>query len=733
MASPRGSIPSTRNRVIYNALNLYVGQTDAISGDHTSLGSVRQLTRVQSFDEDFSRNLVDVNRYGQLAAVDRIDSQSPIVKANFSYLLTDASNEYYMGLTVGNLFSGIYPASCISDILNGSTDSKNYFLTVADDGNDAIKYKGMNTGVIGIGNACITNYSVEAAVGQLPKAAVSLEGFNINVLYPMQGNGYDQLPSVDPNGGSSVAGGFIIPVGSGSNSVDQVAALQPGQMTLSLSGILGFSSTDLKIQNFKLNIPLNRKPIIRVGNKFPSYRPIEFPVKATISIDAELGSLYAGGAPYNATPYSGQLNVTGVPPWYLNPNEGNTSVNNFDNILCDTGIYNLQVAFKNPNCAATGSNALLYQFNNCRLLNQKVSTAIGSNAKLSAEWEMRVGAPEDLTNGVFIYGNVINTRPYTITALLVGGGGGGDDIAFNEQSFINYHFNTKVANGGDGGQVVIGSLSLQPNSTYGIYVGPGGAGAGKQQIFANNTSSTTTSTASSTSTSSNASTTHAIRFATDGQSSYINYNAQTVLLANGGQNGCYNNYTRSYAGGGGNFSSNLSMGVNGAPGYFSSILGTGTYYGGGGAGYLITGNITGVAGSGVLGRGGNGGHNNGNGSFYGQPQHGSDGAVILSIPASRFSSQYAFGYEALFARISGTVLNVALAPNQYVDLPVGSQITGPGVSSGTYITAFLGNANYSINISQNIGYVSMNATLGSVSRNGSNVILTYLSAGTYTA
>lgn len=730
MAPPRGSIPKTRNRVIYNALNLYVGQTDAISGDHISAGAVRQLTRVQSFDEDFSRNLVDVNRYGQLTAIDRIDSQSPMVKANFSYLLTDATNEYYMGMTVGNLFPDLsYPASCISEILNGSTDSKNYFLTIADEGNDAIKYKGANTGVIGIGNACITNYSVEAAVGQLPKATVALEGFNINVLYPMQGNGYDQLPSVNPNAGTSVTGGFVIPVGSGSNSAGQVAALQPGQMTLSLSGILGFSSTDLKIQNFKLNIPLNRKPIVRVGNKFPTYRPIEFPVKATVSIDAELGSLYAGGPPYNANPYSGQLGVTGVPPWYLNPNEGNTSVNNFDNILCDTGIYNLQVAFQNPNCAATGLNALVYQFNNCRLLSQKVSTAIGSNAKLSAEWETQVGAPEDLTNGVYIYGNVINTRPYNITTLLVGGGGGGNDIDFNKQAFLNYRFNTGVANGGDGGQVVIGNLSLQSNSTYGIYVGPGGAGAGKHQNFG----STTTSTSLSTSTSSNGGTTHAIQFAKDGQSSYITYNTQTILLASGGKNGCYNNYTRNYAGGGGNFSSNLSTGANGAPGYFSNILGTQTYYGGGGAGYLVTGNITGANGLGALGRGGNGGYRNGNGSYYGQPQHGSDGAVILSIPASRFSSQYAFGYETLTAQINGTVLHLAHNLNQYVDLPIGSQITGPGVSSGTYITALLGNDNYSVNISQNIGYISMNATLGSVSRNGSNVILTYLAAGTYTA
>ena len=396
------AIPSTRNRIIYNALNLYVGQVDPVTGNHTVAANMKQLTRIQSFDEDFARNLTDINQYGQLAAIDRIDLQAPTVKANFSYLLTDGSNEDFMGLDV-NTGQGQY--SCISGILNNTSDALNYFLTIADEGNDAIGYKGANTGVIGIGNAYITDYAVEAAVGQLPKATVSLEGLNINVLYPMQGNGYDQLPSVNPANGIPVTGGFIIPASSGNNSSTQVTALQPGQMTLAISGVMGFSNTDLKIQNFKLNLPLTRKPILKLGSKFAISRVVDYPVKATLSIDAEIGALYAGGVPYNTGAYSNQAGVTGVPPWYLDPTENNQSVNNLANVLCDTGVYNLQVAFQNPNCAGTGANALIYQFNNCRLMNQKITTSIGANAKLTAEWEAQLGGPQDLVNGVFISGS----------------------------------------------------------------------------------------------------------------------------------------------------------------------------------------------------------------------------------------------------------------------------------------------------------------------------------------
>lgn len=47
-----------KNRTIYNALALYAGQVNA-TGMQTGLGDVLQLSRVQSFDEDFTRNFTD--------------------------------------------------------------------------------------------------------------------------------------------------------------------------------------------------------------------------------------------------------------------------------------------------------------------------------------------------------------------------------------------------------------------------------------------------------------------------------------------------------------------------------------------------------------------------------------------------------------------------------------------------------------------------------------------------
>ena len=82
-----------RNRIIYQSLALYAGQNSAQSGIHTGIGAIQQLTRVQSWDSDFSRNFTDVTQYGQLAPIDRIEVEAPTVNMSTSWYPTDGFNE----------------------------------------------------------------------------------------------------------------------------------------------------------------------------------------------------------------------------------------------------------------------------------------------------------------------------------------------------------------------------------------------------------------------------------------------------------------------------------------------------------------------------------------------------------------------------------------------------------------------------------------------------------------
>ena len=107
-----------RNRIIYQSLALYAGQPTGASGVaamHTGADTVKQLSRVQSWDSDFSRNFTDINQYGQLAAIDRIEVEAPTVNMSTSWYPTDGLNEKLIGLTVSP--SGQKPVSILSGIL----------------------------------------------------------------------------------------------------------------------------------------------------------------------------------------------------------------------------------------------------------------------------------------------------------------------------------------------------------------------------------------------------------------------------------------------------------------------------------------------------------------------------------------------------------------------------------------------------------------------------------------
>jgi len=358
----------SRNRIIYNVLALFAGQNSA-TGSHSNPGDIAQLTRVQSFDEDFSRTLTNVNQYGNLAAIDRIEITAPTVTSNFSYYITDGSNEHYLGLKVA---TGNQPlVSCASGYLSKETDQKNYFLLISDEGHDASSYTNPKTGVIGVGNAFLTSYGIQAAVGEIPTATVELEALNVRVYSEVDGT--NDVPAVNPTNGLPVTSvPFVLPQAQTNDSASQVAALQPGDLTLDISGLIGVNTSDLKIQSFNMEIPLARQPILRLGNKFAFTREIEWPVNTTFSIEAQLGDLQDG---------------------------------NLADVLCETGTYNINVGFRKPSCQGNGDQALVYQFRGAKLISQNISTAIGSNATFSASFEAQIGAPEDTKHGVFISGS----------------------------------------------------------------------------------------------------------------------------------------------------------------------------------------------------------------------------------------------------------------------------------------------------------------------------------------
>lgn len=354
----------SRKRVIYQSEALFVGPTGS--------NSLSQLSRVQTANYGFDISRQDVNQYGQLGAIDRIMLEQPTVSLDFSYYANNGSNESGLGLVLSPT------VGALADILSGGKDIKNYYILISPEGTDANIDSFIATGqgkTIGIGNAGLTSYSIEAAVGELPTVTVNAEGLNMK-FYP-QSTGF--VPDVNQvNGAPNTTTEFQIP---STQTGLGVTALRPGDISLAISGI-GVNAAGLKIQSFSLSTDIGREPIQQLGNKFAFSRDITFPVTVSASVEAIIGD------------------IAGT----------DTLGNALTDIVCDDSkSYDLQFNLGKPSdsCDSTFTPlALRYTLKGAKLDSQSFSSSIGDNKSVTLEFSAQIGGPNDQNKGLFIETNV---------------------------------------------------------------------------------------------------------------------------------------------------------------------------------------------------------------------------------------------------------------------------------------------------------------------------------------
>ena len=215
-----------RNRVIYQSEALYVSE----NAGSTAVDKHEQLTRVQSANYNFTINRQDVNEFGQLARIDSIIMDAPTVGLDFTYYATDGFNEKALGFNVSG------DAQFASGHLIQSS-GKNFYITTVAEGSDAVGINGENiASVIGLGNAFLTDYTLDLAVGSLPTVSVSMECANINSETALTGAGQISgvtLPSVDITDGNVIVGDAVLPTAVASGDAD-ISALRPGDVLLDI-------------------------------------------------------------------------------------------------------------------------------------------------------------------------------------------------------------------------------------------------------------------------------------------------------------------------------------------------------------------------------------------------------------------------------------------------------------------------------------------------------------------
>ena len=390
-----------RNRVIYQSEALFVSHqytggkiVDIVDGTHAPAGvdgpdigsgMFHQIHRVQSANYNFAINRQDVKQFGNLARIDTAVIEAPTVGLDFSYLVTDGSNEDKLGITcsAGNV-------SALSGILS-NTSGRNYHILTVAEGTDAnsellssTKATVNTSTVISIGNGYITNYSMNAADGSVPTASVSVEGLNITAD---TAGASLTTPAIDPANSVQGVATYKLP---NPVSGDVGAILRPGDMVISFgttesdtqnaTGVIAqltdsTSKNGAHIQSFNIDVPLSRSVLNRLGNAFGFSREIDFPITVSVGISAIVADLKRG--------------------------------NLFDE-LYDTTKHDLCIAMKRPCTGALGKEQVRFQLKNVTLDSESYSSSIGDNKTVDLSFSATVGGPEDTTNGLFISGTQIN-------------------------------------------------------------------------------------------------------------------------------------------------------------------------------------------------------------------------------------------------------------------------------------------------------------------------------------
>ena len=367
----------SRNRVIYQSEALYISKeaTSQTSGHHA------QLERVQSANYSFNISRQDVNQFGQLAKVGSMVLEAPTVSADISYLLTDGHNEKALGFYLKGPSDQDEGSFVSGHLADGS--GKNLYITTVPEGKDAngVLVSGNNNMVIGIGNAYVTDYTLDLSVGSLPTVSVSFEASNIR----SSTGSLIESPAINQTDGSSYSTyigltgqdqaptGVQLPTATTGHSHE--IALRPGDIEIDISAFDGQTIADINtpdresahIQSASLSIPLSRTSLERLGTKFAYARAVDFPIQATLSVNAIVNESVAA---------------------------------NLASVIDDESTKTVTIKLKKE----TGENAIVYKMKGAQLISESFSSSIGSNKSVDLTFATSIGGPRDTTNGVFVSG-----------------------------------------------------------------------------------------------------------------------------------------------------------------------------------------------------------------------------------------------------------------------------------------------------------------------------------------
>ena len=412
-----------RDRIIYQSESLY---TSLINPDGNAAAAInttdfKEISRVQDMSYNLEVTRTDINEFGQLAALSREVTEPPTVSLDFSYYLTNGNEEKNLGFVTNNdtampvtsanpfMKSLLDPDDTNSGFAAAKADELNYYIVTTTEGNDLhgkTDLEHADQGCIAIGNGFVTSYGINAAVGELATASVSVEASNIVFKNNLSTGMANPAIDVDSTTGAKLGTATSVDfsnVASSTRSSDhqvnssEVFALRPGDISIdfyagvvfggyTLAGDLQLggavlpgqgtdsthgSKTAMHVQSVSLDLPISRTPLTRLGNHFPFARKIDFPVTVTLSVSALMADMDDGA---------------------------------LDTLICSAEEKRDIALVMKDRCGS--GQAMTWVLRNAILDSESFSASIGDNKSVDLTFSGQIGGANDSDNGVFCFTNM---------------------------------------------------------------------------------------------------------------------------------------------------------------------------------------------------------------------------------------------------------------------------------------------------------------------------------------
>jgi hypothetical protein len=387
---------ASRTRVISQSKAVYASPTGLLPvqtefGGSAALAGVKgfiptQLHRVDtfSFDVDLAGARQDVREFGQLARIGTVTMSELNPTFSLGYYLGNGENEATLGFNTVGLDTLTEPkvkSQFISGVMTEDAQKreKNLYVLTVKEGEDAFKASAfspaerLSSDVVSLGNCIINSYSVNFAVGEIPRVDIEGEAQNIQIQTSSSGL-YN--PALNADGARADTGQYRLDAPSTGDM--GVLVLRPEDVTIGFDRKKwswgGTDMSDMHIQSCSIEVPMSRTNISALGAERAVARPLDFPINVTMSVSALLKNFSTGA---------------------------------LDMVLTGTaGDDTTDVTITVKDDAGVAQHA--YRLENASLDSQAFSVGLDDNETVDLTFSAQIGGPTVTGQGLFYTGNCAN-------------------------------------------------------------------------------------------------------------------------------------------------------------------------------------------------------------------------------------------------------------------------------------------------------------------------------------